>query len=400
MRHRERAQSPFFTILMPVYNHAEFIGGALDSVLAQSHNDWEAVVVDDGSTDASGTVIQEYAAKDSRIRYYRKENGGTATALNLGLQKARGQWICWLSSDDMFLPDKLAIHARYIDEYPAIKAFHSGHYILDSDRRELLDPGYNWRTIMPVSNIHCLRFFWGNYVNGISIAIKSSCFDDAGYFDPELRNAQDVDMWMRISLRTPFFFIPEKTCIWRKHAESGTSKAPSFGVFDSGVGLIKLLNDNTFDSFFSELDLSFSPAYHIAVNRTIRIIFENSTFINRIGYAHGLFERMREFISVTGNRDLESIKVRLKSLLDTRFVWDGARDAVIDFLDSDNKDFVYRQTEPKDILLSFFKELIRKKRLQQAEDLGSYLHARPMLSKYSGITPSGDVCSFVTNHHH
>src|SRR3990172_2984652 len=95
---------PYFTIIVPTYNQAQYLGAALDSLIAQTDPDWEAVVINDGSTDATREVMEKYAHKDSRIRLFHKPNGGVASALNDGLRKVQGQWVCWLSSDVMFDP--------------------------------------------------------------------------------------------------------------------------------------------------------------------------------------------------------------------------------------------------------------------------------------------------------
>src|SRR5436309_795558 len=103
---------PFFSVLVPTYNQAHYVGQALDSLIGQSDPDWEAIVVNDGSTDGTAGILEAHRATDPRIRVIHKQNGGTGSALNEGLRHARGEWICWLSSDDLFHPRKLEIHRR------------------------------------------------------------------------------------------------------------------------------------------------------------------------------------------------------------------------------------------------------------------------------------------------
>ena len=95
---------PLFSILVPTYNQSQYLSEALDSILSQSFQNWEAVIVNDGSTDNTKEIMREYASKDSRFKCYHKENGGLGTALNEALRQTKGVWICWLSSDDLFLP--------------------------------------------------------------------------------------------------------------------------------------------------------------------------------------------------------------------------------------------------------------------------------------------------------
>ena len=101
--------SSHISIIMPCYNAASFIAQAMDSVLAQTFENWEMLVVDDCSTDASAAIIQEYARQDSRIRYYRTDSpsGSPSIPRNIGLEHARGEYIAFLDSDDLWLPEKL-----------------------------------------------------------------------------------------------------------------------------------------------------------------------------------------------------------------------------------------------------------------------------------------------------
>src|SRR5687767_4267430 len=105
-------EPPLFSILVPVYNHAHFVPATLDTLLAQTYPNWEAVIVNDGSTDDTPQVLESYAKKDPRFRVFNKTNGGVGSALNYGLRQVRGHWIGWLSSDDFYQPDKLEIHRQ------------------------------------------------------------------------------------------------------------------------------------------------------------------------------------------------------------------------------------------------------------------------------------------------
>ena len=86
--------------IIPVYNTQTYLPRCIESVLAQTFVDWEMLLIDDGSTDASGSICDEYAAKDERIRVFHKENGGISSARNVGLNYAQGEWIFFVDSDD------------------------------------------------------------------------------------------------------------------------------------------------------------------------------------------------------------------------------------------------------------------------------------------------------------
>lgn len=95
------------SIVIPVYNVEKYLAECVDSVLAQTYTDWEAILVDDGATDSSGRMCDEYAKKDSRIRVIHRENGGLSAARNTGLNAARGEYVYFLDSDDYILPRTL-----------------------------------------------------------------------------------------------------------------------------------------------------------------------------------------------------------------------------------------------------------------------------------------------------
>lgn len=108
------SKMPTFSIIIPVYNVAPYLRECLDSVLAQTFSDWEAICVDDGSTDGSGAILDEYASKDSRFRVIHQQNAGVCAARNLGLSKVTGEWLLFLDSDDVFRDCALKVLSQAI----------------------------------------------------------------------------------------------------------------------------------------------------------------------------------------------------------------------------------------------------------------------------------------------
>lgn len=102
------------SVILPVYNTEQFLGEAIESVLAQDFHDWELVIVDDGSTDSSGNIADDYAAKDSRIKVFHVENGGLSYARNFGLSHSTGQFVTFLDSDDVLHANTLALLHKII----------------------------------------------------------------------------------------------------------------------------------------------------------------------------------------------------------------------------------------------------------------------------------------------
>ena len=111
---------PYFSIIIPVYNVAQYLRECLDSVLAQTFTDWEAICVDDGSTDESGAILDEYAAKDKRFRVIHQANAGVSAARNAALDEVKGEWICFLDSDDKWVSSILSSIKNAIQPYDDI----------------------------------------------------------------------------------------------------------------------------------------------------------------------------------------------------------------------------------------------------------------------------------------
>ena len=124
---------PFFSIIVPVYNVAPYLRECLDSILAQSFENWEAVCVDDGSSDGGWAILEQYSALDKRFRIFRQENSGVSAARNRGLDEARGEWIWFVDSDDIVHPDSLGHISHVVQDCPDVDAY-SFRKILDGEK--------------------------------------------------------------------------------------------------------------------------------------------------------------------------------------------------------------------------------------------------------------------------
>jgi glycosyltransferase involved in cell wall biosynthesis len=123
------------SVIIPTYNRAHVICRAIDSVLAQTYPDYEIIVVDDGSTDQTAHVLSFYT---DRIRYIYQANGGVSKAReNTGIKAAAGEYICFLDSDDAFLPNKLELQVGYLDNHPEIDVVLGGWQIIDDASGEI-----------------------------------------------------------------------------------------------------------------------------------------------------------------------------------------------------------------------------------------------------------------------
>ena len=181
--------NPKVSIVIPTYNSSQYISEALDSVLAQTYKDYEIIVVDDGSTDDTIQALQPYM---SRIKYIYKENGGPGSARNVGIRNAQGEYIAFLDSDDLWLPEKLEKQVRYLERYPEISLVFTDCLRLEenslrrSKRRKF------------ISDDMLVSIWWENLIVTSTVMVRKYCFERIGTFDESGRMAEDLEMWLRI----------------------------------------------------------------------------------------------------------------------------------------------------------------------------------------------------------
>ncbi|MCC6300296.1 MAG: glycosyltransferase [Anaerolineales bacterium] len=183
---------PVVSVVIPNYNHAKFIGDAIQSVLNQSFRDFEIIVVDDGSTDDSRAVVARFG---DRVRYTWQANSGLSAARNAGIAQARGEFIGVLDADDMYEPDFLSVLAPILQADPQAQAVYCGYRFVDEANRPL--PQVEARLISPERLFQVLAE--GNFLVPESILVRKGCYDAVGLFDVKFRACEDVDMWLRIS---------------------------------------------------------------------------------------------------------------------------------------------------------------------------------------------------------
>ena len=299
---------PFFTVIVPTYNQAQYLGRALDSLLAQTDPDWEAVVVNDGSTDSTPEVLKTYCSKDSRFRVIHKENGGVASALNAGLRQAEGKWICWLSSDDLFDTRKLAIHRECIARYPSCRFFFTHYRFLDDATGQLSNPVSR---AMPAPEWQLLEMLRGNYVYGNSVCVHREAWARAGMFNEKLPYGQDYDMWLRLFCLYPATFIPERTCITRFHPHQATQKFPKGGLFDSAKAAINFLNEHSFAELVPWIDLTCPQMARKALLKALDVAADRSAFMYALGPHPALLIRIMEWAGGINNTEIAAMARRL-----------------------------------------------------------------------------------------
>lgn len=201
------------SIIVPTYNRADLLGLAIKSVISQSCKDWELLIIDDGSTDNTRSVVAEFTQKDDRIKYFYQENKGQGAARNVGIQNAQGEFIAFLDSDDEWLPKKLEDQVAFLDKHPEYDFCYTADVIFHSDGRSVIKRYSNSLGLTHMK------------LAGKGISVPSShmyrkkVFDEVGLFNEsrDLIGLEDNEWSVRASsLRG--FYIDKSLTVYRVHA--------------------------------------------------------------------------------------------------------------------------------------------------------------------------------------
>lgn len=213
----------FFSVVIPLYNKAAYIENTIKSVLDQTFTDYEIIIINDGSTDESEAVVRRF--NDERIQIYNQKNQGASVARNLGIEKAKYNYIAFLDADDLWMPDHLETLKSLVQTYPNAGIFASryqlvfkngGNFIpkfedIPADSEGIISDYFKTSLPYPVAT-------------SSSIAIPKYLFEEIGYFKPSISSGQDVDMWIRIALKYPVVLSNKVTASYLHYIENSLSK--------------------------------------------------------------------------------------------------------------------------------------------------------------------------------
>ncbi len=207
--------TPKISIILPCYNGADMLGGAIESVQAQTFKDWELIIVNDCSTDNTLEVANAYAAKDERIRVFSNEHNSKLPAtLNHGFREARGEYWTWTSDDNLLLPDYCQELSHYLDEHPEVGFVVGDEYSIDADGNIIgtaIKPD-NLRSKLPLNN----------YV-GATFMYRREIAQQAGEYRTDLFLVEDYEYWLRMSSLTEMGHVNKILYKYRHHDRSLTA---------------------------------------------------------------------------------------------------------------------------------------------------------------------------------
>lgn len=201
------------SIVIPFYN-CPFIGQAIRSALNQSYKNIEVIVVNDGSTKHTDKVTPYL----SKVRYFEKGNGGTASALNKGIKHMSGKYFAWLSSDDVFMTDKIKKQIEYMKQ-SHVMVSHTA-YTLINERNQVISRPIQFSFNSRLSFLKMLKKQCP--INGSSVIMDKTIFNQVGLFDESLKFTQDYDMWMRVAAICEFGYLNVPLIKYRVHSGMGS----------------------------------------------------------------------------------------------------------------------------------------------------------------------------------
>lgn len=232
------------SIILPTFNRADWIKKAINSIILQSHNNWELIVWDDGSTDQTEIVVKSF--HDKRIFYYYEENHGVAYARNQAIKRSSGDYVAFIDSDDEWVPDKLTIQLRIFDLNPNINFVFSNFTNLNLLNNELDDwfalKKNGLRLLKTKSITDTIKFvekglpeilLISNFIATDSVIIKREIINKVGLFNVELKNSEDLELWWRIGLSYGIFAYSIEKLLLRNWLPFGLSR----------LGIVALQNE-------------------------------------------------------------------------------------------------------------------------------------------------------------
>lgn len=231
----------FFSIVIPSYNHGHFIGQTLQSLIDQTYTNWEAIIVDNHSTDNTDEIVESF--NDPRIKIHKIHNNGViAVSRNFGIKVAQGQWIAFLDSDDYWTANKLALSYNVIQKFNPDLLFHDMIICNNNSSKTGVIKG----RILGINPVRDLMVN-GNPIVNSSVISKKKILEDVGYINEsqEMIGAEDFNTWLKIANeKMTFFYINENLGFYREHNSGVSKKDMSFVMGVAMKPFISQLNSN------------------------------------------------------------------------------------------------------------------------------------------------------------
>lgn len=212
---------PLVSVIIPCYNREKYVAETVESVLGQTWSSIELLVVDDGSTDGSRSILERFTDRIILLEHPGRLNKGQSASINLGLERCRGEYVAILDSDDLFAPDKIRKQVAFLIENPDIGLVYSNGYVIDEQRTILYaahDKNHEEHSDPDKLLLDCYFLLPNNAL------VRRDVYRRAGYFDESLRTAQDHDMALRIAEVAKMGYLGDFLFYYRRHDDSISQK--------------------------------------------------------------------------------------------------------------------------------------------------------------------------------
>ncbi len=212
-------KAPPVSVLTTVYNGEKFLGETIQSVLGQTFQDFEYIIINDGSTDSSDSIIRSFRKKDKRIRYFCQKNRGIAWSKNRGVKIARGKYIAFLDQDDIAYPNRLAVQLEYLSRHRGTAVIGSFYDLID-------DKGRKFNTVTLPTKHEAI--YKDNLLEGINVICPCTIMADVkeirsvGNFDQALEPADDYDLWLKLGRQHKIRILDQVLGAYRYHSKNTT----------------------------------------------------------------------------------------------------------------------------------------------------------------------------------
>ncbi len=281
------------SVIMPLYNKAQYVVRAVESVLAQSYTNFELLVIDDGSTDDGPSKVE--AVSDSRIRLIKQQNAGVSAARNRGINEAKGKWIAFLDADDFWMKDYLTQQIELLERNPDL-AWSATNFFIEtgSQQRKGIHSNHDFTKMKMGGNEYFDNYFHARYTQTVeawtgSIIVRKDIFEKVGMFTTTMSHGEDTDMWFRIAFKCPQIgYIPEPLAVYDASVQGSLTEA------DEPLSVIYMRMDRYTEmarkhNSFEEL----KPCLPQLLNYEIKILFKQKRYTD----IRRLLHKFKEYLS-------------------------------------------------------------------------------------------------------
>ena len=274
-----------FSIIIPCYNQANFLNECYISILSQLYENWEAIFINDGSTDETEQVLKRLSNYDSKVKIYSKENGGLSSARNFGINKATGDYFLFLDCDDMLLPNCLSRIQHEIETKQDLHLIQVGY-------RHICQNGtVVYRVVTPTENHNLLpEIFYNNLGPVHSFCIHKDIVLKTGLFDETLKSCEDWDFWLRTAFVVRnFSTISEPLVDYRMNNKSMSRN--SFVLYNALKTVSLRAKDKAFETHSSNEHRNIPVKFQQALKKKLSMCLGLSIMQGNIEDSYNLFQK-------------------------------------------------------------------------------------------------------------